>query len=135
MSEVGIKIKLTGYGGPVARRLRALLKDCLTNSGDPDLNPQEAGQRSVELELEIARRTTHVIKKEKKVMGLREAMAYINSTCERSQALLAFYFPSDDYGWENICVTLTLKVIMKSLLMNTNSPAKSYVEIKEDVLV
>jgi hypothetical protein len=109
--------------------LRTLLSIYLTNSGDPDINPPNAGQHSVDLELEIAGNDRlRVIKKEKKVMGFNEAMAYINSACERSQALLAFYLPTlGEVPHDENPITLTLNVIMQPLLMNTNAAAKTYV--------
>ncbi|GIK00735.1 hypothetical protein Aspvir_004764 [Aspergillus viridinutans] len=138
MPEIKLKIEITGLPESVVPRLRDLLKDYLTNSNDSDINPPEPGRRSVKLKLKIAgdgsQKTIRVTKKEKKVIRLHEEMAYINSACERSQALLASYFPfdEDDFDYERR-VTLTLKVITKPLLMNTNAAAKAYVEIKEDV--
>ncbi|KAF7179205.1 hypothetical protein CNMCM7691_008136 [Aspergillus felis] len=127
--------KLSGLPKLVVGRLQDLLKDHLTDSGDSDINPPEPGQRSVKLKLEIARdtaqKTVRVLKKEKKVIGLRDVVAYIS---ERSQELLLSYFPFDEdvpkYEW---LVTLTLKVIMKPLHMNTNAATKIYVEIDEDI--
>jgi hypothetical protein len=114
----------------VAGRLQDL-KDYLTSSDDADVNSSSAGQRSVKLKLEMTRdtsqKTIRVLKKEKKVIGLHEAMAYINSACERSEELLASYFPSneDDPNYERE-VTLTLRVIIKPLLVNKNALAKTY---------
>ncbi|KAG2026457.1 hypothetical protein GB937_001969 [Aspergillus fischeri] len=138
MSEVGIKLEVTGLPESLVPRLRDLFKDYLTNSGDSDINPSEPGRRSVKLKLKIAgdksQKTIRVIKKEKKLLRSHRVTDYINSACERFQELLAFYFPydEDDFDYERR-VTLTLKVIMKPLFGNTNGPAKSYVEIKEDI--
>lgn len=57
-----------------------------------------------------------------------KVMAYINSACERSQSLLASYFPfdMDDSRYERQ-VTLTLKVTIKPLLANTDAATKIYV--------
>ncbi|GFF35015.1 hypothetical protein IFM46972_04416 [Aspergillus udagawae] len=124
--------KLIGVPESVLARLQGLLED-YTNSDDPEVNPPEPGRRSVKLKLEIARntsqKTVRVLKREKKqVIGLHGVTAYINSACERSQELLSSYFPfdKDDFEYERQ-VTLTLKVIMKPLLMNRNAATKIYV--------
>lgn len=78
----------------------------------------------MELELEIAdeKEGYRVIKKEKTEVGSHEAM--INLICERSHAVLAHYFLFDPKHDDPI--TLTLKVIMRSLPMNTEAPARTY---------
>lgn len=138
MSEVGIKLEVTGLPEFVVPRLRDLLRDYLTNSGDSDINPSEPGSRSLKVKLKIAgdrsQNTIRVIEKEKKLIRSHRVTDYINSVCERFQELLALYFPydEDDFDYERRA-TLTLKAIMKPLHGNTNGLAKSYVEIKEDV--
>ncbi|EDP51130.1 conserved hypothetical protein [Aspergillus fumigatus A1163] len=132
MSEVGIKLEVTGLPEFVVPRLRDLLRDYLTNSGDSDINPSEPGSRSLKVKLKIAgdrsQNTIRVIEKEKKLIRSHRVTDYINSVCERFQELLALYFPydEDDFDYERRA-TLTLKVIMKPLHGNTNGLAKSYV--------
>jgi hypothetical protein len=117
----------------VLGRLQELLKDYLTDSEGPEANPSEPGQRSVKLKLEMTRdnsqKTVRVLRKEKKKMiRLHRVMAYINSACERSQALLVSYFPfdKDDSRYERQ-VILTLKLIIKPLPANTDAATKIYV--------
>ncbi|GIC90100.1 uncharacterized protein Aud_006532 [Aspergillus udagawae] len=139
MSEIEIKIKLTGMPELVLARLQGLLEDYLTNSDDPEVNPPKAKQRSVKLKLKIVRNDngeiTRVIRKEKNVTASHNAM--IDSIWERTRVLLKFYFPTPDLDWtqldDSFRVTLTLKVIMQPLPKNVNGPAKSYVEIEEDL--
>ncbi|RHZ60394.1 hypothetical protein CDV55_104461 [Aspergillus turcosus] len=131
MAEVEFKIKLTGYGRLVVGRLVVLLEDYLIKSPDPDVNPPNGGQRSVELELEIKdeKEGYRVIKKEKTEAASHEAM--INLICERSHAVLAHYFLFDPKHDDPI--SLTLKLIMQPLPMNTNAPARTYMELYEKV--
>ncbi|KAF7166196.1 hypothetical protein CNMCM6106_002120 [Aspergillus hiratsukae] len=128
MSEVEFKIKLTGFGRLVVGRLVRLLEDYTIKSPDPEVN---LGQRSVELELEITdeREGYRVIKKQKAEVGSHEGM--INFVCERCHAILAHYFQFDPKHDDPI--TLTLKVIFRSSTMNTDAPARTYMELYEKV--
>ncbi|GAQ08879.1 hypothetical protein ALT_6200 [Aspergillus lentulus] len=107
--------KLTGLPELVLGGLQELRKEYITDSDGPE-------------------KTVRVLKKEKKKMiRSHKVMAYINSACERSQSLLASYFPfdMDDSRYERQ-VTLTLKVTIKPLLANTDAATKIYVDIDED---